>query len=109
MPDDNFIEQDKAWTEIWITHWIFFYKRTPKEIYEGIPQTEYLRVNKRNEPLEVVCKRIPVKYLLKEGLAYRRATKNMGDDRLFEKDKTTGLLKFKIVYVKYIDRINNQQ
>lgn len=45
--------------EIWISDWVFFYKQNPTEKYNKAPVKTFVIK-------DVVCKRIPIKFLINE-------------------------------------------
>jgi len=57
---------------------------------------------------KVVCKYMPLKFLINDGMAYKRAIRGFSDTFYKElvKDTSTGLKKFKINYIKKIGETN---
>ncbi len=57
---------------------------------------------------EVITKRIPLKFIINDGLIYKRAIKNYGEKTLLELvvDPDTGNKKFKLIYNKKIGETN---
>ena len=57
----------------------------------------------------IVCKYIPLRFLINEGVAYKRAIRSFSDSFLKEliTDKATGLKRFKVDYLKKIGETNN--
>jgi len=110
---NNIVEYDKSDAEIWLCDFVFYYNLPQKVIVEK--GTEGARLDKFdkwyiNRPIEkiipdMVCKCIPVKYIIKEMYSYKRAVSEL-NEKDFIKDEQTGLLKFKIVYKKFISKIN---
>lgn len=84
-------------TEIWLSNWTFYEKVKEK----GMKPTEFV-------VRDVVCKRIPTRFILNEGLAYNRATKDLMKTfmNILEDDKATGLKKFTIQFTKKIGQVN---
>lgn len=88
---DDIIEYDKSDTEIWLADFTFYTKDEGERI---VPN--------------VVCKRIPMIYQLKEGLCYNRATRKFMKHEYNEliNNKDTGLKKFTIKYKQFISTVN---
>jgi hypothetical protein len=90
-------DYEKNPSQIWKTDWIFY-------TFSG---GEFIVPN-------VVCKRIPVQFILNEGRTYQSMTnvlsKHCRLSALFQKelqrDKVTKLLKFKIIYKQFISLTN---
>lgn len=59
---------------------------------------------------DVVTKKIPVEFIIQEGLSYQRALKPFSESQLREmiEDKKTGLKKFTIKYTKYLGEANEE-
>lgn len=91
-------------TEIWLADFIFYYKQSAKKKYANTPASTFT-------VKDVITKRIPVRFVLNEGLSYRRATKGLLIKFLaeLENDPTTGLKKFTITYTKKIGDVNENK
>lgn len=83
-------------TEIWIARWTFL-NDTGIELHAH----------------DVVTKRIPVRFLLNEGIAYHRAIRDVFKNpnnvtflKTLKVDKETGLKKFYITYTKFLSCTN---
>ena len=107
------ITYDKSLTEIWVVDFIFYYLVPEKVIVEK--GTQGARLDKYdnyyiNRPIEKIvpdmfCKRIPMKYIIKDRYAYSRAISGLKESD-FIVDEETGLLKFKIVYKRFSSYAN---
>lgn len=88
-------------TQIWSTDWIFYTVQTIKEIRDNVPAKEFI-------VRDVVCKKMPIRFILNEGMCYARAVKDLSITTMntLQDDKVTGLKKFKIIYKKYISNVN---
>lgn len=88
-------------TEIWQTDWIFYTKLSASDKAKGMKPIEFV-------VRAVVCKRIPVRFILNEGIAYKRTLKSILPKTLdiLEEDRYTGLKKFKIKFIKKIGITN---
>lgn len=90
--NDDYSKRD---TQIWLTEWTFF----------NLDGTEFIAPD---EDSKVVCKKIPLRFIINEGLCYGRAIKNLSITTMktLQDDKKTGLKKFKIKYIKFISKVN---
>ena len=101
-----YIQMNKK-IEIWSTTFVFYIRAKKNKKKEILPEAEY-------KVEGVICKRIPVQFLLNEGLVYKRAIKNLLKDsdstvglmNTLVDDKETGLKKFKIIYDKKMGEVN---
>lgn len=79
--------------EIWIADWVFNYKQTAKEKFAKIPIEKYV-------VKDVVCKKIPLRFLINEGLDIR-VKKNILPKVLTQLEED-----FKVIYTKKIGETN---
>lgn len=79
--------------EIWIADWVFTYKQTAKEKYAKLPI-------EKHTVKDVVTKRIPLRFLINEGLDIR-VKKNILPKVLTQLED-----EFKIIYTKKIGETN---
>lgn len=88
-------------TEIWLADFIFYFKMSSKEKRSGASAHTYT-------VKDVVTRYIPTKFVINEGLSYKRATKGMLKNFLsdLEDDKSTGLKKFTIQFTKKMGDVN---
>lgn len=88
-------------TEIWNTDWIFYSKLSSKERAKGVKPMEFI-------VKDVVCKRIPTRFIINEKLAYSRAVKRILPKTLevLQDDPVINLKKFKIQFIKKIGVTN---
>ena len=94
-------EYEKGHAEIWETDWIFYTVQSEADIYNQVPVVEF-------KVEGVVCKRIPLRFIMNEGMCYDRAISNLSITTLktLQNDKESGLKKFKIIYKKFISKTN---
>ena len=71
-------------TEIWIADWVFYYKQTAKQKYDKIPVKKYVLK-------DVVCKRIPLRFLLNEGKD-KQVKRNIPDKTLSQLENNFNII-----------------
>ena len=90
--------------EIWLADFTFYYKQSAKEKFANLPPSTFI-------VKDIITKRIPVRFVLNEGLSYGRATKGLLIKFLseLENDPATGLKKFTITYTKKIGEVDGNK
>ncbi len=88
-------------TEIWLADYIFYLKMSAKEKAKGNSATTFV-------VRDVITRKIPTRFVINEGLSYRRAIKGMLIKFLAELEDSpeTGLKKFTIKFTKKIGETN---
>ena len=80
-----------------------FFSQTKKKV-----DKKFVFIEKRHVVENVVCKYMPIKFLINEKTAYKRALRDFSDSfvKELENDKQTGLKRFTVKYLHKIGETN---
>ena len=106
-------DYNKSRTEIWIVDFHFYYLIPEKVIVpkgtDGakLDKFDNWYINRQIEKVvpDMFCKKIPMKYIIKDRYTYNRAVSGLKESE-FIIDPETGLLKFKIIYKRFSGLVN---
>lgn len=90
--------------EIYLADWTFYLKQSGKDKLNSVPVRTYIIK-------DIITKRIPLIFILNEGMSYYRAINQIPDSFLktLQNDENTKLKKFTITFTKKIGEVNETE